>query len=293
MEQININEKQPDILLSEKVYQLKVFKSIQQISDVLGTIYDVPTVLKYILRECVETMGFNQSFLYLIDNQGKYLECWTTYGFSPREDVYAGFPKYNINSDDCIEVRVLKSGKPFYWTGQPFYGKRDDLNLDKNNKEEISQRISFNYVPLTVQDKTIGLLCASKTVNGDTISSLEKNSLQIIANHAARVIENARLYQEIVKNRNFMEDVLRFMLNGVITTDVNGKVTSINNAACTILKIRQADVLGKKLTEILRQNEHVITDIEEQVNKEGFYHGYNVELKLDEEIRYFIINERR
>jgi PAS domain S-box-containing protein len=290
MEQINISEKQPNSLPSEKVYQLKVFKSIQQISDVLGTIYDVPTVLKYILRECVETMGFNQSFLYLIDNQGKYLECWTTYGFSPREDVYAGFPKYNINSDDCIEIRVLKSGKPFYWTGQPFYGKRDDLNLDKNNKEEISQRISFNYVPLTVQDKTIGLLCASKTVNGETISSLEKNSLQIIANHAARVIENARLYQEIVKNRNFMEDVLRFMLNGVITTDVNGKVTSINNAACTILKIRQADVLGKKLTEILRQNEHVITDIEEQVNKEGFYHGYNVELKLDEEIRYFIIN---
>ena len=93
--------------------QLKVFNSIQRISDVLGTIYDVATVLKYILRECVETMGFQQSFLYLIDDQGEYLECWTTYGFSPRGYVDTGFPKYSIRSDDCIEIRVLKSGKSY------------------------------------------------------------------------------------------------------------------------------------------------------------------------------------
>ncbi len=290
MRRLVTSKKQSNTFQVEGDYQLKVFTSIQRISDVLGTIYDVPTVLKYILRECVETMDFDQSFLYLIDKQGKYLECWTTYGFSPKEDVYAGFPKYNINNDDCIEIRVLKSGKPFYWTGQPFYGKQQDQHTNTRLEEKISHRISYNYMPLTVQDKIIGLLCASKTINGNEISLLEKNSLHIIANHAARVIENARLYQEILKNRNFVEDVLRFMLNGVITTDVAGYITSANREACTILKMKQTDFSGKKLLEILPQNENVIAQIEERVNKEGFYHGYNVEIKLNDEIKYLIIN---
>ena len=128
--------------------QLKAFKSIQRISNVLGTIYDIPTVLKSILQECVKTIGFDQAFLYLIDDNGKYLECWTSYGFSPKKDLFAGYPKYNIEKDNCIEIQVLKSGKLFHWTGQPFYGKTHEKH---KNKEKIRQRNSFFYVPLIIK----------------------------------------------------------------------------------------------------------------------------------------------
>ena len=93
--------------------------------------------------------------------------------------------------------------------------------------------------------------------------------LTAIANQAGAAISNARLYRNVLEIKNYNENILRSIANGVITTDTRGRIVSYNESAARIfgipvqraekMKLRKlfAEVgnpeLGNHLHEILSQ----------------------------------------
>ena len=93
--------------------------------------------------------------------------------------------------------------------------------------------------PITAKDETLGymLLCNKETRKGiEPFSSLDLDLLTALSNQAAVAMENARLFKDITKEKQFNESILGSIATGVITLDPLGEVDSINSAGLKILK---------------------------------------------------------
>lgn len=229
-------------------YQIRIFKTIQDISNILGSSTRMEMVLKYILKSCIESLKFDRAVLYLLDESGQYLEYQENFGLSPDEEARAKKARYNVTRQDCIETRVLKSGEIIFVEDFKNYSNATDFDriIYRSSKSD-----SFVYVPLKVKEKIIGILGADKQKTKNEIQLVDINSLQIFANQASRIIENSRLYQEISEQRNFFEDIIRYMVKGVVTIDNDGIITSINQAARQIFDLDDTKVIGSDSLQLL------------------------------------------
>ncbi|MEZ4764346.1 MAG: GAF domain-containing protein [Calditrichia bacterium] len=199
----------------------------------MGTTFNMNTVIRLILEHCINSIGFDRTILYLIDEQQQYLECTETHGFNAENEKYARRSRYHLERYDCIETRVVREGRIIYVEDFAHYPEATELDKKIYN---FTKSNSFVYVPLKVKEKIIGILGADKVRSKNPITQTDINSLQILANQASRVIENTRLYQEVINQRNFVEDIISNMQNGVITINSNGRITSFNRAASKILQ---------------------------------------------------------
>lgn len=98
----------------------------------------------------------------------------------------------------------------------------------------------------------IGILGADTKTSRREISTLEVESLEIVANDAARAIDLSGLYGRLVSERNFVRSIVTHMTSGIITLDEAGRVTWFNPYSEAILGIRQEEALGKAFREALR-----------------------------------------
>ncbi len=271
-------------------YQLKIFKSILRISNVLGSTFDLGRILKYILHNSVERFGFDRAILYLLDDKEKYLVCKEVYGFTPEEEKRARTSKYHLDHYDCIETRVAKTGNIIFVDDINKY--QDATELDKKIRK-ISRSKSFVFVPLRVREKIIGILGTDKLKTRTMISELDVSSLQILANQASRVIESTRLMHEIIIQKNFQEDILKFMPDGVITVDHNGNISSINAAALNILHTEDEQIIGKNVWNLFHTNHITIEEIDSSLSHKGLYRRYNLEILIDDKPKYINLTASR
>jgi adenylate cyclase len=72
----------------------------------------------------------------------------------------------------------------------------------------------------------------------------DQRRLEMLAAQSAIALDNARLFREVLDERNYSENVLRSLSDGVITLDTSHNIVKLNEAACSILRIRAAEILG-------------------------------------------------
>lgn len=89
----------------------------------------------------------------------------------------------------------------------------------------------------------IGVVQVLNRRNGG-FSGRDRRRLENLAAQSAIALENARLFREAVAERNYNENVLRSLTNGVITLDLGFNVVKINDTAARLLGVDPERVLG-------------------------------------------------
>lgn len=253
----------------ELEYQIAILQGIQRISNLLGTTLNMNTILQLILENCIKSVGFDRAILYLTDEAGEYLECKETFGFQPENDRRARRSRYHLERFDCIETRVVKEGRIIFVEDFDHY---PDATSFDHKIRRVARNRSFVYVPLKVRERVIGTLGADKLRSGNAISGSDIDSLQILANQASRVIENTRLYQEVVNERNFVEAIIRNMQNAVITVDRQGSITTMNAVARALLMPDSANGGG---VEMAPESRELLDEVVGELFEQGRYRDYN------------------
>jgi len=75
-------------------------------------------------------------------------------------------------------------------------------------------------------------------------SARDQQRLENLAAQSAIALENARLFREVVEERNYNENVLRSLTNGVVTLDLAFNIVKINDTAARLLGVNPERVLG-------------------------------------------------
>ena len=110
----------------------------------------------------------------------------------------------------------------------------------------------------------------------------DQRRLEMLAAQSAIALDNARLFREVLDERNYSENVLRSLSDAVLTLDNLGNVVKLNDAARKLLRVRVDEVLGASVERLFQRSNPWLLSSVRKVIKERV-----ADFGLDASLRHF------
>lgn len=199
--------RQTEVQLVQMTRSYGEIRALQEITGALLSSLDLPEVLDQIVQSVVSGLGYNAAMLAAYDEHVNSLSV----------QAVAADPSLVEAAEGLVGLRVLETGITLDQTENlavraALAGKMElthhlyDLFRPWVTQEiaEIVQAAAGIHtlatIPLRAKGQLVGNLFAGSSKN--KLSRTDLHSLQILANHAAIAIENARLYQDLRDSRD-------------------------------------------------------------------------------------------
>jgi sigma-B regulation protein RsbU (phosphoserine phosphatase) len=101
-------------------------------------------------------------------------------------------------------------------------------------------------VPVVHNAQLLGVVELVNRVDG-VFREPDLDFLQHLSTQVAVALENCRLYRETSNLLVYTNSVINSLSGGFISTELQGNVTRVNNAACRILGVVPQDLIGKPI----------------------------------------------
>ena len=85
---------------------------------------------------------------------------------------------------------------------------------------------------------------------GGGFTDEDESRLKAFTQQIAIALENAKLFEDVTKERAYNHSMLASMSNGVITINEDGVIITCNKAGSNILKLYSNEVIGRKATDV-------------------------------------------
>lgn len=246
--------------------KIKQLLTLQEISKHASSAFNLNKLCQVISASAIKITKASCSALFLFDDEGKYLSIVSSRGLEA-EDTCSVRLKTGVG----IIGWVAKSGTPILV---------DDVSTDPRYQPILAKVVAQLAVPLTNDKRVLGVLM----VGSEDRAAFTEDDLKLLlifAGHAASLIRNARLYSQVMTERNFRENILESSPNSMITINLKKEITSINRRTEELFRLRRKDVLGASIEEIfpdditrivdLALDEHAVVSRKEihQIRKDG------------------------
>lgn len=222
-------------------------QALAGIGQVINSTLEVDEVLQIVMDTIVRLMGAERGFLMLRDERGEMVT-----------RIARNWEQESINQNEfaisrTIVERVIGSGEAVLTTNA-----REDPRFGGHESIIAFNLRSILCVPLMVKSELIGVIYTDNRIRSGIFSESDRDLLTAFANQAAVAIENARLFsslkrtlEEVTELKNLMDDVFASIVSGVITADIQDRITLCNRAASSILGRASAEIVGLPLGEIM------------------------------------------
>ncbi len=135
-----------------------------------------------------------------------------------------------------------------------------DVSLEPGGRETLVGVASQLAVPLICEKRVLGVLHV-ESCRKAAFSEDDLKVLMIFAGHAASLIKNARLYGQVMTERNFRENILESSPNSVVSINLKKEISSINRRTEDIFRLKRGDVLGRKAADVFARDITQIIDL--------------------------------
>ena len=214
----------------------KEMQFLDIVSDVTAEI-ELGSLLQRVMLESTSMLNADRATLFLNDTKTNEL-------FS-RVAMGDGIGEIRLPNDAGIAGAVFQSQEtiniPYAYADLRF-----NPSFDKQTGYFTS---SILCVPIINKDgECIG---CTQVLNkkGGGFTAEDESRLKAFTQQVAIALENAKLFEDVAKERAYNHSMLTSMSNAVITIDDEGKIITCNKAGLKILKIRLSDIIGKTAEE--------------------------------------------
>jgi PAS domain S-box-containing protein len=107
----------------------------------------------------------------------------------------------------------------------------------------------------------------------------ELAALAAFADQAALAIRNARLFEEVRQQRDFLRSVAENSADGIVTTDVRGRITYVSPGAVRMFGHRADEVLGQRVAGYYRKGAAEAWRIARRLRQHGEVRDYQTALR--------------
>jgi adenylate cyclase len=254
--------------VEEREQERRGLTALAQIGQVINSSLELNVVLTEVIDTLVRLTGAQRVFMMLRDETGKMDTV------AARNWERESLDDLEVEFSHTIVDRVLLTGEAILTTNA-----QSDPRFDANESIIAYNLTSILCVPLKVKGQLIGVIYADNKVKEAQFSERDRQLISAFANQAAVALENARLFEsvraslnEVTDLKNFMEDVFASMASGVITADLESKVTLVNRAAERILGRAKDRLLGLPLPDALPMVRDALSDQLADVQVSGRRH---------------------
>ena len=216
------------------------------IGQVVNSSLKLDDVLRIVMDTIVRLTGAERGFLMLRNEKGDLAI-----------NIARNLEQETLNDSEfaisrTVVNRVINQGQPVLTTNA-----QEDPRFDSQESVITLNLRSILCVPLKVKGELTGVIYADNRVRTGLFTRSDLELLSAFANQAAVAIENARLFESVRKTlsqvtelKNLMDDIFASIASGVITADLEDRITLANQAAESILGKQADELIGRKITEI-------------------------------------------
>ncbi|MBC8099717.1 MAG: GAF domain-containing protein [Armatimonadetes bacterium] len=236
--------------------ELRTFRALAETTALITSSLDTDTVLNQVMDTVIALTGAERGYIVLKNREtGEFDQFRVARGLD-RDQLAVTVDADSGKRGDFIVSRtivneVAHSGVPVLTDN----ASQDERYQQKQSIVGYALR-SILAVPLSVKSEVIGVVYCDNRVLQGLFQQHEMNLLNAFSNQAAVAIENARLFEaartqlaQVNELRDLLENTFNSIISGVITTDAQGIITTINLPAAEILGVAYA--VGVGLTDAL------------------------------------------
>jgi len=218
--------------------------ALYRVSTRLMRTLNLDQLLEDILEVLQRAFGYLNCALLLVDEDAEELYIKAARGYPPGT-LAAG------------RIKIGHEGLAGWVAANKVAVNVPDVIRDPRYVQWVKETKSEMAVPMLVGDKVIGVLDAQSP----EVSAFNEDDLRVLSSVAAQAavaIERARLYKEtrqkmteIATMKNYMDNIFASIASGVITTDIEGRITTFNRASEAILGIFSDQAVGRLYRDVL------------------------------------------
>ena len=213
--------------------ELEFMKVVSEISSELK----INAVLQKVMAQATKMLNAERGTLFL--NDEKKQELWS--------EVGQGLKSQQIRIPNHVGIAgsVFMTGKTI---NIPYAYADLRFNPAVDRQTGYFTR-SILCVPVVNQNgKTIGV---TQVLNkrGGPFTGEDEARLKAFTAQISIALENAKLFDDVETMKKYNESMLESMSSGVLTLDVSGIIATCNAAGLRILRMRAAEIVGKRATE--------------------------------------------
>ncbi len=216
----------------KKIEQLMFLHSV---SEKTSATLDLNKLVDIITSTAIRLTQSRCCVLLLMDRDKKYMRVASWKG-----EKMPGSDRGRVKVGENISGWVAEKGVPLLI---------NDVTQEPRYSEIHPDIASMLSVPLISENKVLGVI----TMTSEKKSAFSLDDLELLmtlAGHAAALINNVRLYDQMKEERNVVADVLESSPSGIIAVDQQKKITTFNRRAEEILQLGRKCVLGKKYGDV-------------------------------------------
>lgn len=223
-------------LLERKIEELSLLRLI---TDTATRAIMSQDPFKLILDQVLSIIGADFVFLSVLDPESGQFELRTAVSTDSQ------YPQpILIGIGEEIVKHIDPQGHSLRIPDVQADGEFSDLAGDENLIRSLA---SF---PLVVEEKQVGVLtlCSQHT---DAFDDETERIMHIIAGQVAVTIQNALLYAEIKKTKEYLENLVERAGDAIFTLDRSHNIVSWNNGAQTIFERSKDEVIGRTVYDLM------------------------------------------
>lgn len=213
-------------------------ETLSAIARTLNSTLKFDEVLRLVMDRVITFVGAERGFLALVSQNTGELEFAIARDENAQPMAASVFATAPISRNTV--KRVIRTREPVL---------TDDTQADDALKAQESIMAygirSVMCAPLVVRADCIGAVYVDSRLTARVFDSKHRELLLAFCHQAAIAINNARLFQRVEQDKQYMDNIFRSIANGVITTNSDEIVKTFNDAASNILCLQSDQVIGK------------------------------------------------
>jgi PAS domain S-box-containing protein len=154
-------------------------------------------------------------------------------------------------------------------TAEPLLINRDEgWKEAERNVDRVGVRAkSYLGVPILVGKSAIGAISVQSTQKEGRFDAADMNLLFTIAANVGSAIENARLFAEVARQKEYFETFFQYSPAAVVVVDFDGRVISWNPAAESLFGYTAQEAIGKDVDDLVANDPRVEAEARRNTQK--------------------------
>ena len=201
----------------------------------LGQSLDLEATLRLVMDQARDLMQADRSTLFMLSKERG--ELWSKVATADGETLM----EIRIPANRGIAGYVASTGQPLN-IPDAYKDPRFDPSTDKK-----TGYVTRNILCMPVFNSKNDLIGVTQLINKHqgSFSSSDEEFMRAFNIQAGIALENAKLFENVLIEKQYQKDILQSLSDAVISTDMQGRIVTINDAALTLLGCPLEQLDGK------------------------------------------------
>ena len=225
-------------LLDESRQRVAELATVNSVGQALSSQLDLDALIGLVGKKVRETFEADIAYVALHDRQSGRIDFPYYYERGQRRD------EASIAYGEGLTSRILDSRAPLLLNRSPQFEEHEATRVGTPVR-------SFLGVPIVLRDAAIGVISVQSIEEEGRFAETDSRLLATIAANVGVAIQNARLFSEVERQRQYLESLVAISPAAVVVMDADERVTDWNPAAAELFGYSAEEALGRPIDDLV------------------------------------------